>query len=52
VSAAGASQYRLVDQFSTEQISSGTINYTLRQIDDDHIEMVMSGGTPKLQRCQ
>ena len=49
----GTSSYRIVDQFTTGQINSGTVNYTLRQIDADHIEMVMqSGGTLKLQRCQ
>ena len=53
VTATGTSQYRVVDEFSTGQISGGTVNYTLRKIDDDHIEMVMqSGGTLKLQRCQ
>ena len=53
VTAMGTSQFRIVDQFTTGQINSGTVNYTLRRIDDDHIEMVMqSGGTLKLQRCQ
>ncbi len=53
VTATGASQYRIVDQFTTGQINSGTVNYTLRQVDDDHIEMNMQpGGTLKLQRCQ
>ena len=53
VTPAGSSGYRVVDQFSTGQISSGTVSYTLRRVDDDRIEMSMqSGGTLKLQRCQ
>lgn len=52
VNAARASQYSVVDQLSTGQISNGTVSYTLRKIDDDHTEMVTSGGTLKLQRCQ
>jgi hypothetical protein len=35
VSAAGASQYSVVNLFSTGQISNGTVSYTLRKIDDD-----------------
>jgi len=39
--------------FTTGQIRNGSVIYTLRQVDDDHIEMIMqSGGTLKLQRCQ
>jgi hypothetical protein len=52
VSSAGASQYSNVNQFSTGQISNATVSYTLRKIDDDHIEMVTYGGTLKLQRCK
>jgi len=52
VSAAGASQYSVVDQFCTGQISNGTVSCTLRKIDDDHIGMVTSSGTLKLQRYQ
>ena len=49
----GSSGYRIVDQFSTGQINSGSVNYTLRQVDADHIALDMqSGGTLKLQRCQ
>jgi len=51
-SAAGASQYSVVDQFCTGQISKGTISCTLRKIDDNDIEMVTSSGTLKLQRYQ
>jgi hypothetical protein len=53
VSPAGSSRYRIVDVFSNGQIYNGSVNYTLRLVDDDHIEMAMqSGGTLKLQRCE
>ena len=53
VTPVGASRYRIVDVFTTGQIRNGSVIYTLRQVDDDHIEMIMqSGGTLKLQRCQ
>jgi hypothetical protein len=53
VTPAGASRYRIIDLFTTGQISNGSVNYTLRLVDDDHIEMNMqSGGTLKLQRCE
>jgi hypothetical protein len=53
VTPAGASRYRIVDLFTTGQIRNGSVNYTLRIVDDDHIEMAMqSGGTLKLQRCE
>jgi hypothetical protein len=49
----GSSTYRVVDQFSTGQISNASVNYTLRQVDDDHIELNMQpGGLLKLQRCK
>ena len=39
--------------FSNGQIRNGSVTYTLRQVDDDHVEMSMqSGGTLKLQRCE
>jgi hypothetical protein len=53
VTPAGPSNYRIVDQFSTGQINNASVNYTLRQVDADHIEMNMqSGGSLKLQRCE
>jgi hypothetical protein len=49
----GPSSYRVVDEFSSGQISNATVNYTLRQVDDDHIELNMQpGGLLKLQRCK
>jgi len=53
VTPAGASSYRIVDLFSNGQVRNGSVNYTLRLVDADHIEMAMqSGGTLKLQRCE
>ncbi len=46
------SGYRIVDEFATGQISNARANFTLRQIDADHLEMAQSGGTLKLQRCK
>ena len=48
----GPSSYRVVDEFSTGQISAGHTSYTLRKIDPDHIEMNSSNGTVTLQRCR
>ncbi|HUL89708.1 MAG TPA: hypothetical protein VLU23_16215 [Pseudolabrys sp.] len=49
----GPSSYRIVDEFSTGQISAGQTTYGLRKIDADHIEMNMQdGGSVKLQRCR
>jgi hypothetical protein len=52
VTSAGSSAYRIVDEFSTGQINAAQTSYTLRQVDDDHIEMYGQAGTLKLQRCQ
>jgi len=49
----GASSYRVVDEFTTGQIANAHMNYTLSQVDADHIEMNMQpGGLLKLQRCK
>jgi hypothetical protein len=49
----GSLRYRIVDIFTTGQISSGHTGYTLQQIDADHIEMQLDqGGTLKLRRCK
>jgi hypothetical protein len=49
----GSSSYRIVDEFSTGQISAGHTTYALRKIDSDHIEMnLQDGGSLKLQRCK
>jgi hypothetical protein len=48
----GPSSYRVVDEFSTGQVSSGHTTYALRRIDADHIEINMQDGSSlKLQRC-
>jgi|SRR5580704_5997780 hypothetical protein len=52
VTAEGSSSYRVVDQFTSGQISNGSVSYTLRQVDNDHIVMQQQGGTIKLQRCK
>jgi hypothetical protein len=52
VTAEGQSNYRIVDEFTTGQISAGRTSYVLRMVDADHIEMVMEGGALKLQRCK
>jgi hypothetical protein len=48
----GPSNYRIVDEFSTGQISSGQTSYGLRKVDADHIEVNQDGTTTKLQRCR
>ena len=49
----GGSSYRVVDEFTTGQISNARMNFTLSQRDTDHIEMNMQpGGLLKLQRCK
>ena len=52
VTAEGPSSYRIVDEFTTGQISAGQTSYILRKVDPDHIELVMEGGALKLQRCR
>jgi hypothetical protein len=52
VVASGPSSYRVVDEFSTGQISDGQSQYTLRRVDQNRIEMNSSGGTTTLQRCK
>ena len=50
---AGPSTYRIVDEFTTGQISAGHTTYALRKVDADHIGMTMQdGGSLKLQRCK
>jgi len=53
VQSEGPSTYRVVDEFSTGQISAGHTTYGLRKIDADHIEINMQDGSSlKLQRCR
>lgn len=53
VTPSGASNFRVVDVFSTGQINNANAYYTLRKVDADRIELIMrQGGTLKLQRCK
>jgi hypothetical protein len=53
ISAEGPKKYRVTDEFTTGQIGNARVNYTLNQIDPDHVEINMSpGGLLKLQRCK
>lgn len=53
ITAESSSAHRIIDEFTTGQVRNGTVRYTLRQIDADHIEMNMQpGGALKLQRCK
>jgi hypothetical protein len=53
ISAEGPKTYRVVDEFSTGQVSGAKLSYTLSQADADHIQITMSpGGVLKLQRCK
>src|SRR5215510_5943264 len=52
VTAESTPSYRIVDEFTTGQISAGQTSYILRKVDPDHIELVMEGGALKLQRCR
>jgi hypothetical protein len=53
VSPSGSSLFRLVDEFNTGQIRARS-SYTLRKIDDDHIEIRLDAGgkTIPLRRCE
>src|SRR5664279_264723 len=49
----GSSSYRVVDEFTTGQISNAQAIYTLTKIDADRIEMNMTpGGLLRFQRCK
>ena len=52
VRSVGSSNYRIVDEFSTGQISAGHTSYDLRKVDADHIEVMQDGTTTRLQRCR
>jgi len=49
----GSNRWRIIDQFSTGQISAGNTSLTLTKVDADHIVLDLQGGhTLKLQRCK
>jgi hypothetical protein len=53
VRADGPSRWRIVDAFTTGPIYDAHVNYTLRRLDDEHIELAMQkGGTLKLRKCK
>ena len=53
VEPAGASRWKVIDIFTTGQISNAQAIYTLHAVDDHHVEMVMQpGGALKLQKCK
>jgi hypothetical protein len=53
VSPESPGRYRVVDEFTTGQIRNAHLNYTLRVVDADRIEMNMQpGGLLKLQKCK
>jgi hypothetical protein len=53
VSPEAPGRFRVVDEFTTGQIRNAHLNYTLRLVDADHIEMNMQpGGLLKLQKCK
>jgi hypothetical protein len=51
VTSAGTATFRIVDEFATGQINA-QLEYSLRLIDDDHLEIKLaSGPTILLRRC-
>lgn len=53
VEADGASAWRVIDIFTTGQISNAQAIYTLRAVKDGQLEMTMQpGGMIRLQKCK
>ena len=53
VEAAGASTWKVIDIFTTGQISNAQAIYTLRAVKDGQLEMTMQpGGMIRLQKCK
>ncbi len=53
VESAGGGQYRVVDEFTTGQIGNAKVNYTLRIVNADTVEMNLEkGGTLRLRKCK
>ena len=49
----GSGRYGVVDVFSTGQIANANVNYTLRLVDADNLEMnLQKGGLLKLRKCK
>lgn len=53
VQASGAGQFRVIDEFTTGQIGNAHVNYTLRLVNADTLEMNMEkGGALRLRKCK
>jgi hypothetical protein len=53
VESTGDGQYRVVDEFTTGQIGNAKMNYTMRVVDAETIEMHLEkGGTVRLRKCK
>ena len=53
VQASGASSWKVIDIFTTGQISNAQAVYTLRAVKDGQLEMTMTpGGMIRLQKCK
>lgn len=53
IDSTGGGQYRVVDEFTTGQIGNAKMNYTLRIVDTDTVEMILEkGGTLPLRKCK
>lgn len=49
----GADRYQVIDLFTNGMIKNGNVNYTLHQVDADHLELNMQkGGLLKLRKCR
>jgi len=49
----GAGQYSVVDEFTTGQIGNAHVDYTLRVVDAETLELTMQpGGSLKLRKCK
>ena len=53
IQTAGAGQFRVVDEFTTGQIGNAKMNYTLRVVDAETLELHLEkGGTLRLRKCK
>jgi hypothetical protein len=53
VQSAGAGHYRVEDEFTTGQIANAHVNYTLRVVDAETLEMNQAkGGALTLRKCK
>lgn len=49
----GTNRYRVEDEFTTGQIANAHVDYTLHQVDADHLDMnQQKGGLLKLRKCK